>query len=170
MPRCLETLSPFISASKAQVEKVDGLIEMEYGDWSGKKLLTLSRMKMWSEIQSRPSLVRFPNGESFSEMQSRALETVKNLALPGKEVLFCSHGDVIKAIVAGLLGLHLDNFQRLAIDPASITVIDISSNSVQVRLMNSTAHLKELNFSSGKAARSKNVRLNLGGGSGESRK
>jgi probable phosphoglycerate mutase len=170
MPRCLETLSPFISASKAQVEKADGLIEMEYGDWSGKKLLTLSRMKMWSEIQSRPSLVRFPNGESFSEMQSRALETVKNLALPGKEVLFCSHGDVIKAIVAGLLGLHLDNFQRLAIDPASITVIEISSNSAQVRLMNSTAHLKEVNSSSGKASRSKNVRLNLGGGSGESHK
>ena len=161
MPRCLETLLPIAKKSKLKIEKDDGLIEMEYGDWSGKKLLMLSRKKMWSEIQARPSLVRFPNGESFLEMQGRALESVKSLAIPGAEILVCSHGDVIKAIVAGLVGLHLDNFQRLSIDPASITVIDLFADSAQIRIMNSTAHLREMN--GGKASSSK---LNLGGGSG----
>ena len=165
MPRCLETLRPLAGKSKLKIEKDDGLIEMEYGDWSGKKLLSLSRKKMWSEIQARPSLVRFPNGESFLEMQGRALESVKSLAIPGAEILLCSHGDVIKAIVAGLVGLHLDNFQRLTIDPASITVIDLFAESAQIRLMNSTVHLKESKgFSAGSS------KLNLGGGSGNKSK
>jgi probable phosphoglycerate mutase len=165
MPRCLETLRPLAGKSKLTIEKDAGLIEMEYGDWSGKKLLALSRKKMWSEIQARPSLVRFPNGESFLEMQGRALESVKSLAIPGAEILVCSHGDVIKAIVAGLVGLHLDNFQRLTIDPASITVIDLFADSAQIRLMNSTVHLKESNsLSTGSS------KLNLGGGSGNKSK
>jgi len=161
MPRCLETLRPLAGKSKLKIEKDDGLIEMEYGDWSGKKLLALSRKKMWSEIQARPSLVRFPNGESFLEMQGRSLESVKSLAIPGAEILVCSHGDVIKAIVAGLVGLHLDNFQRLTIDPASITVIDLFAESAQIRLMNSTVHLKET-----KGPSTGSPKLNLGGGSG----
>ena len=161
MPRCLETLRPLAGKSKLKIEKDDGLIEMEYGDWSGKKLLALSRKKMWSEIQARPSLVRFPNGESFLEMQGRSLESVKSLAIPGAEILVCSHGDVIKAIVAGLVGLHLDNFQRLTIDPASITVIELFADSAQIRLMNSTVHLKET-----KGPSTGSPKLNLGGGSG----
>ena len=165
MPRCLETLRPLASKSKLKIEKDDGLIEMEYGDWSGKKLLMLSRKKMWSEIQARPSLVRFPNGESFLEMQSRALESIKTMAVPGSEILVCSHGDLIKAIVAGLVGLHLDNFQRLTIDPASITVIDMFAESAQIRLMNSTVHLKE-----SKSLSTGSSKLNLGGGSGNKSK
>jgi len=165
MPRCLETLKPLVSKSKMKIEKNDGLIEMEYGDWSGKKLLLLSRKKMWSDIQARPSLVRFPNGESFLEMQSRALESIKTMAVPGSEILVCSHGDVIKAIVAGLLGLHLDNFQRLSIDPASITVIDLLANSAQIRIMNSTAHLTQ-----SKGLQTSKSKLNLGGGSGTENK
>lgn len=165
MPRCLETLRPLAGKSKLKIEKDDGLIEMEYGDWSGKKLLALSRKKMWSEIQARPSLVRFPNGESFLEMQGRALESVKSLAIPGAEILVCSHGDVIKAIIAGLVGLHLDNFQRLTIDPASITVIDLFAESAQIRLMNSTVHLME-----SKGLRAGSSKLNLGGGSGNKSK
>ena len=161
MPRCLESLLPIAKKSKLKIEKDDGLIEMEYGDWSGKKLLMLSRKKMWSEIQARPSLVRFPNGESFLEMQSRALESIKTMAVPGSEILVCSHGDLIKAIVAGLVGLHLDNFQRLTIDPASITVIDMFAESAQIRLMNSTVHLKE-----SKSLSTGSSKLNLGGGSG----
>ena len=165
MPRCLETLRPLAGKSKLKIEKDVGLIEMEYGDWSGKKLLMLSRKKMWSEIQARPSLVRFPNGESFLEMQSRALESIKTMAVPGSEILVCSHGDLIKAIVAGLVGLHLDNFQRLTIDPASITVIDMFAESAQIRLMNSTVHLKE-----SKSLSTGSSKLNLGGGNGNKSK
>ena len=165
LTRCLETLEPLATNLKKEIEIADGLIEMEYGDWSGKKLLLLSRKKMWSDIQARPSLVRFPNGESFLEMQSRALESIKTMAVPGSEILVCSHGDVIKAIVAGLVGLHLDNFQRLTIDPASITVIDMFAESAQIRLMNSTVHLKE-----SKSLSTGSSKLNLGGGNGNKSK
>jgi probable phosphoglycerate mutase len=108
--------------------------------------------------------VRFPNGESFLEMQSRAIESVTKLAIPGKSVLLCSHGDVIKAIVAGFLGLHLDKFQSLSIDPASITAIDLVNGRARLRLMNDTSFLKDLKFTG-----SQDTKLNLGGGSGASR-
>ena len=108
--------------------------------------------------------MRFPNGESFLEMQNRALETVRKVAIPGETILICSHGDVIKAIVAGLLGLHLDNFQSLSIDQASISVVDISGDNARIRLLNDTKYLNDLRFTgSGKN------NLNLGGGGGASR-
>ena len=164
LPRCMQTVEPLAKKLKIDIQISEGLIEMEYGDWSGKKLSLLSRNKLWGTIQSRPSLVRFPNGESFLEMQSRAIEAVSKLAIPGKSVLLCSHGDVIKAIVAGFLGLHLDKFQSLSIDPASITVIDLVNGSARLRLLNDTSFLKELKFTG-----SPDSKLNLGGGSGASR-
>jgi probable phosphomutase (TIGR03848 family) len=164
LPRCMQTLEPLAMKMKSEIQIEDGLIEMEYGDWSGKKLSVLSRNKLWSAIQNRPSLVRFPNGESFLEMQSRAIEVVTKLAIPGKSVLLCSHGDVIKAMVAGFLGLHLDKFQSLSIDPASITAIDLVNGSARLRFMNDTSFLKELRFTG-----SADAKLNLGGGSGASR-
>ncbi|MEJ6573634.1 MAG: histidine phosphatase family protein [Actinomycetes bacterium] len=161
LPRCIQTLEPIAAAMAMEVEILDGAIEMEYGDWSGKKLALLSRTKLWKSIQERPSLVRFPNGESFLEMQNRALEAVRVIAIPGKTVLLCSHGDVIKAIVAGFLGLHLDNFQSLSIDPASISVIDLTGDSARIRSLNNTEYLSELKFT-GSGSRN----LNLGGGGG----
>lgn len=164
LTRCLETLEPLATNLKKEIEIADGLIEMEYGDWSGKKLALLSRNKLWKAIQTRPSLVRFPNGESFLEMQNRSLEAVTKLAVPGKNILMCSHGDVIKAIVAGLIGLHLDKFQSLAIDPASITILDISGDTARLRLLNDTSYLKDLRFTG-----SSDSKLNLGGGGGTAR-
>jgi probable phosphoglycerate mutase len=97
-------------------------------------------------------------------MQDRALQTVKSIAIPGESVLLCSHGDVIKAIVAGLLGLHLDNFQSLSIDPASISIVQLSGDNARIQLLNNTNYLNHLRFTGdGK----KN--LNLGGGGGASR-
>ena len=164
LPRCIETLEPLTKALKQKIAVSEGVIEMEYGDWSGKKILILSRTKLWKSIQSRPSLVRFPNGESFLEMQSRALETIKKIAVPGENVLVCSHGDVIKAIVSGLIGLNLDNFQSLAVDPASITIIDVIGDSARLRVLNNSDYLNNLKFT-GTGDRN----LNLGGGSGAKR-
>lgn len=162
LPRCLETLQPLLANhGGAIIEELLGVIEMEYGDWSGKKLATLSRNKLWRTIQDRPSLVRFPSGESFMEMQNRALESVRQVAIPGKNILICSHGDVIKAIVSGFLGLHLDQFQRITIDPASITKIVISGDSAKLLSLNESVSLmpkEEINR--------KEDNLNLGGGSG----
>ena len=169
MPRCLETLRPLAGKSKLKIEKDDGLIEMEYGDWSGKKLLALSRKKMWSEIQARPSLVRFPNGESFLEMQGRALESVKSLAIPGAEILVCSHGDVIKAIIAGVIGTHLDHFQKIVIDPASISILDFTGKDYRVLTLNNTStEIKSFLASSG--SKKQAARALLGGGAGRTGK
>jgi len=164
LPRCMQTVEPLATVLKKEIEISPGAIEMEYGDWSGKKLALLSRTKLWKSIQSRPSLVRFPNGESFLEMQDRALQTVKGIALPGETVLLCSHGDVIKAIIAGLLGLHLDNFQSLSIDPASISIVQISGDDARIQLLNNTSYLNDLRFT-GDAKKN----FNLGGGGGASR-
>jgi probable phosphoglycerate mutase len=164
LPRCIQTLEPLATSLNKEIEILDGVIEMEYGDWSGKKLALLSRTKLWKSIQTRPSLVRFPNGESFLEMQNRALEAVRSIALPGQTILLSSHGDVIKAIVAGFVGLNLDNFQSLAIDPASISIIDLLGDSARLRLLNNTDYLSDLRFSG-----SGDRNLNLGGGSGASR-
>ena len=164
LPRCIETLTPLAILLGQEIEILEDVIEMEYGDWSGKKLALLTRTKLWKSIQNRPSMVRFPNGESFLEMQGRALEAVKSIAIPGQTVLISSHGDVIKAIVAGFLGLNLDNFQSLAIDPASISIMDLSGDSARLRLLNNTDYLSDLKFTG-----TGNRNLNLGGGSGASR-
>jgi probable phosphoglycerate mutase len=97
-------------------------------------------------------------------MQDRVLQTVKGIALPGETVLLCSHGDVIKAIIAGLLGLHLDNFQSLSIDPASISIVQISGDDARIQLLNNTSYLNDLRFT-GDAKKN----FNLGGGGGASR-
>ncbi|CAB4744639.1 unannotated protein [freshwater metagenome] len=166
LPRCLETLEPLVAITNgAKIESLDGVIEMEYGDWSGKKLVSLARTKLWKTIQNRPSLVRFPNGESFMEMQTRAMESVQNVANPGSEILICSHGDVIKAIVAGLIGLPLDSFQRLSIDPASITILEISDDRVSLKTINSTTHLRDEDLPERDIQK-----INLGGDSGAKRK
>ena len=159
--RCKETLVPYLQGRSEQLHLVDDLIEMEYGSWSGKALSTLSRHELWKSIQSRPSTVRFPDGESFGEMSLRANQAVINLASGKSRILILSHGDVIKSIVAFHLGLSLDQFQRISIDPASITRIQIPSS--QVIQVNSTCHLSEL----GTSKRVKRDRFQLGGGSGK---
>jgi len=163
LPRCLETVAPILKArTKLSLVKLPGVIEMDYGKWSGKKLVNLAKLSLWKTIQNRPSLVRFPDGESFLEMADRAFRAVRESGAPGKSVLICSHGDVIKSILTSALGLNLDNFQRLSVDPASISIIEISGDSSRVISVNDTSHL------SSAPHRSKpHNKFLLGGGSGE---
>ena len=144
MERCLETISPWLdksSDSKANRPKpiIDhGLTEVDYGDWSGKKLSVLSRNKLWSVVQNTPSQMYFPKGEGILEMQTRALQSIHNrIDRKAKAPLvIVSHGDVIKSIVAASLGMHIDEFQRIIIDPASISIIDFSLAKPRVLLLN----------------------------------
>jgi probable phosphomutase (TIGR03848 family) len=158
--RCKETIAPLLVLKKQKVEFLDDLLEMEYGRWSGKSLPLLAKEELWKAIQSRPSTVRFPGGESFSEMSVRANQAVMTKAAGKSRILIVSHGDVIKSIVAFHLGLTLDLFQRISIDPASITTIRLPHS--QVIQVNSTAHLQKI--SSG--VKTKRDRFNLGGGQG----
>lgn len=128
MQRCRETIDPWLSSSdvKSRVVTDDSISEVDYGSWSGKSLASLRRKSQWKVVQDFPSQMVFPEGESLLEMQGRALAGFYRLnSVKGKGPrLLVSHGDVIKSIVAHCLGMHLDQFQRLIIEPASITIID----------------------------------------------
>ncbi len=142
LQRCEETISPWLNSKYSQGLKSyfidEALIEMNYGSWSGRKLSSLSREKLWKEIQERPSTVQFPHGERMKTMQKRALSSVSDALAEKKNGthLFVSHGDVLKAVVASLLKMKLDDFQSLVIDPASVTVIDFDGSKSRLLAFN----------------------------------
>ena len=175
--RCKETLKPLLqyldshtSGSRTEYAQDKRLIEMDYGLWSGRKLSTLAKKSEWSEIQRRPSSVRFPEGESFLEMQSRLSDLFSELFSEAKKpqsLLLCSHGDVIKAALAQFLGLHLDQFQRIVIDPASISQIRLTKGGAFVIRTNDISHLTSISPRLGSEAKRRDgVRATLGGGAG----
>jgi probable phosphomutase (TIGR03848 family) len=144
MQRCEETIAPWLNSGYSRGLKAyeidESLIEVDYGSWSGRKLSSLSREKMWKVIQDKPSTVQFPEGERIKAMQKRALSSVMQ-ALEDKKSgthLFVSHGDVLKALVASLMKIKLDDFQSLVIDPASVTVIDFDGNKSRLLAFNDT--------------------------------
>ena len=140
LERTQQTAKPIARALKLRVRKSLGLIECDFGAWTGRKLGDLRKLPEWKRVQRYPSGFRFPLGESFAEMQSRALDAVHNLvaAHPEETIVAVSHADVIKAIVASATGTHLDLFQRIVVSPCSITAILYSSESPIVLTVNST--------------------------------
>ncbi len=169
LQRCEETITPWLNSKYSKGLKSylidDALIEMNYGTWSGRKLSSLSREKMWREIQERPSTVEFPGGERMKAMQKRALSSVSDALAQKKNGthLFVSHGDVLKAVVASLLKMKLDDFQSLVIDPASVTVIDFDGSKSRLLAFNdSHSPLAPM------AAMEKSTKALLGGGSRKS--
>jgi probable phosphomutase (TIGR03848 family) len=129
LERCRETAEAILATRNGTPSHVDERFgEVRYGDWTGEKLETLAKDPLWKVVQAHPSAVRFPGeeGESMPAAQHRAVSAVRdwNARLGDDAVyLVCSHGDIIKAIVADALGLHLDQFQRIQADPASLSVI-----------------------------------------------
>jgi probable phosphomutase (TIGR03848 family) len=145
----------------------DRLGECRYGEWTNRPLAELSKMPLWRTVQERPSAVTFPEGESLPAMQARALAAVYdwNGRLGDKATYaMVSHGDVIKAIVADALGTHLDQFQRIVVDPASVSVIRYGARGVQV------LHVNDRGSDLSALARTRTRRRvegTVGGGSGE---
>ncbi|MGA5132326.1 histidine phosphatase family protein [Streptomyces olivoreticuli] len=131
LQRCRETLAPLLAARPALPLHTDDRIgECHYGDWSGRKIAELTGEPLWEVVQRHPSAAAFPGGESVRAMQARALDAVHDWNArveeehgPDAVYLMCSHGDVIKSLVADALGTHLDLFQRIAVDPCSVTAI-----------------------------------------------
>lgn len=170
MERCFETISPWLNdvvlKNSPHFEPIidPSLNEVDYGHWSGKKLISLARKKEWRTVQESPSRMYFPGGEGIAQMQSRAMSVVHELAkLPdSKTAVIVSHGDVIKSIVASALGTHLDEFQRIIIDPASVSVLDYSGIKPRVLLLNDTRAVVTDLLQAPK--RSRNL---LGGGAGK---
>ena len=128
LDRCLDTAAAIAAGRDGEVVVDDRIGECRYGDWTGRPLTELSKDPLWKVVQAHPSAVTFPGpeGEALRDTQARAVAAVRdwNSRLPDDAVwLACSHGDVIKSIVADAVGLHLDQFQRIQADPCSVTVI-----------------------------------------------
>ena len=131
LERCRQTAEAIAAARNghsAAVEQDGELAEVSYGDWTGKPLRRLARDPLWRVVQLHPSAARFPgpDGESMPDMQHRAVRAVRawNARLGPRAVyVICSHGDVIKSVIADSLGMHLDMCQRIQVDPCSLSVI-----------------------------------------------
>lgn len=139
MERTQETAAPIAKAVKARVRTRKGLIEADFGQWTGRKLTELNKLVEWETVQRYPSGFRFPGGESFSEMQTRMVDTIHDLVSehPGETIVAVSHADTIKATVAQAMGTHLDQFQRIIIGQCSISAILYTSRGPLVLAVNS---------------------------------
>jgi len=139
LERTRETAAPIGRALKQRVRVDRGLLEADFGSWTGKKLKDLMKLPEWRTVQRYPSGFRFPGGESFAEMQTRITGALATLVERhrGGVVVAVSHADPIKAAVAHALGTHLDLFQRIVVSPCSITAILYSSEGPVVLTVNS---------------------------------
>lgn len=165
MERCQQTAKIILGNSKTRIKPLtdSGINECNYGDWSNKKLSMLRRKPLWKTIQEKPSHVEFPNGEKMIDMLGRMKNTILSNAKtlkPADNMLVVSHGDPIRSFIADCLGLHLDSFQRITIDPCSISIISFSGNSIQVISVNNRTEVKE------KGKKKVKKGSDLGGGSG----
>ena len=154
LERCKETASILLrgTGKRARVER--GLTECDYGDWTGRPMRELVKEDLWKVVQAHPAGVRFPGGEAMAEMSARAIRSVRAWDSRVRDAsgddavwLAVAHGDVIKSVLADALGVHLDAFQRIVVDPASLSVVRYTPHRSYVLAMNTTegslAHLAQ---------------------------
>ncbi len=146
LERTMETARPIARQLGLRVRTDRGLLECEFGDWTGARLTSLAKKPEWRQVQQCPSGFRFPGGESFLEMQARMSSAIGRLTErhPGETVVAVSHADPIKAAVATAAGTPLDLFQRLVVSPCSVSALSFSAGGPHVLAVNSTASLDEL--------------------------
>jgi len=140
LERAIETANPIANARKLQILQEPGLLDTDIGKWQGKSLKVLSLTKLWKIVQHAPSRFRFPDGESFPEMQTRISETLERIIKkhnkPQDIVAVVFHADPIKLAVAHFIGMPLDNFQRLGCDTGSVTAIHASEAGANLVKLN----------------------------------
>lgn len=146
LDRCLETAGAIREQQQAAGREPDWhvderIIECDYGDWTGRPFKELLKEPMWKIVQSQPSAAHFPGGEALTEMSARVIKAVREWdARLGEDAVWvaCAHGDIIKAILADALGLHLDQYQRIVPDPCSVSVVRYTSARPYVIRVNDT--------------------------------
>ena len=148
LERTRETAAAIAKAHPAPLRAVSdrALIEVDYGEWQGKSLKELGKDALWSTVQRQPSAVTFPGGESLANAAARAVSAVRRHDSEvsqeyGDDAVWAlvSHGDILKAILAEALGAHLDQFQRIVVDPASVSVIRYTAERPYVLATNTCA-------------------------------
>ena len=145
LQRCASTVAPLADKLGLTPHPEPGLLEVDYGDWTGRKLSELVNEPLWKVVQQHASGAVFPAGEGLAQVQYRAVAAVREhdrgyAEQRGRDVLWvaCTHGDVIKAILADAFGIHLDGFQRIVVEPASMSVVRYGSVGPSVWRINDT--------------------------------
>jgi len=146
LERCSETAEAILAGRRLKIETVEGLGEVKYGSWQGKTFKSLVKTPLWRTVQLVPSQATFPGGESLLAMQSRGVAAVEAIRTKHKQgtIAIVSHADMIKAMVAHYLGLHLDLFQRIHIETASVTAIAFAGAFPRIVRMSDTGDYSSL--------------------------
>lgn len=144
--RTQQTAAAIAAHHGLSVTRLDGVIEAEYGDWTGGEIKDLARTNEWKIVQIAPSRARFPGGESIREMQARTVAALDDRVVAHAHETFVvvSHADPIKSAIAHYTGVHLDLFQRVHVSPASVTVLEFHAFGVMLTKCNDTGSLDEL--------------------------
>ena len=143
LERCVQTVEPLAAAQRLPVLPTPELIEMDAGSWTGRTLPQLRRTKLWRTVQESPSTFRFPDGEAFVDAQRRAVAEVERIARRHRRgrVAVATHGDIVRIVLAHFAGTPLDEFQRIVIDAASVSVIAVDGRRARMLLVNDTGGL-----------------------------
>jgi probable phosphoglycerate mutase len=152
LERCLETAEPIASGRGLEVQIVEALGEVRYGSWQGRSFRSLARTKLWRTVQLHPSQATFPGGESLRAMQQRGVEAIEEIKHKHRKgsVAVVSHADMITAIGAHYLGMHLDLFQRLVVMPASVTIVAFSDGFPRLLRLGDTGSFESFRPPKGK--------------------
>jgi probable phosphomutase (TIGR03848 family) len=183
LERCRDTAKAIVAAQSASRPDAPGLarerslLEVDYGAWSGRELASLAKEPLWGVVQRHPSAAEFPEGESLAAMAARAVAAVRRWdaaveAEHGADAVWVavSHGDVLKAVLADALGMHLDSFQRIVVDPASVSVVRYAPERAFVLMTNThdgdLGHLRPAPRKRSRTARRASSDAAVGGGAG----
>ena len=144
--RTRQTAEHIAKCHGLDVQPLPGVLEADYGDWTGGVIVDLAKTEEWRVVQVAPSRARFPNGESIREMQARTIAALDDVVIrhPHETVVVVSHADPIKSAIAHYTGVHLDLFQRVHVSPASVTVFDFHTFGVMMLKCNDTGGLDDL--------------------------
>jgi len=144
--RTTETAQAVAQRHQLAVRALEGVLEADYGEWTGQKLADLAKTDLWKVVQRAPSRASFPGGESLAAMQARMVQALEGVVAdhPGALVVVVSHADPIKAAIAHYTGVHLDLFQRIVVNPASVTAFAFSGAGVALLKCNDTGTLDDL--------------------------
>jgi probable phosphoglycerate mutase len=144
--RTTQTAGAVAAHHGLEVRPLPGVLEADYGEWTGQKISDLAKTDLWTVVQRSPSRASFPGGESLAAMQARMVAALDALVAdhPGDLVVVVSHADPIKAAIAHYTGVHLDLFQRIVVSPASVTAFHLSPTGVAMIKCNDTGALDEL--------------------------
>ncbi|MFN2589866.1 MAG: MSMEG_4193 family putative phosphomutase [Actinomycetota bacterium] len=146
LERCVETAEFVGRVHDASPEPLPGLLEVDYGRWTGRPMAQLARTALWKRVQTAPSSVRFPEGETLEEVQVRSVRALSAAAArhPKAVVACVTHAEVIRLAMAHFAGVHIDLFQRLVVHPASVSAVAVGDGMPRILRMNDTGAIDDL--------------------------